>query len=102
MPLVRREWPLYAVRVHWHPFCCDLQPRRLRSRFRAKFFSGSAGMLPAVLLLRYRFNLFDGAFRASQTEAVRQHAEQSEQYARGPQIRANSVRNFFAEFLVGA
>jgi hypothetical protein len=59
-------------------------------------------MLPAVLLSRYRFDLFAGAFRASQTEAVRQHAEQSEQYARGPQIRANSMRKFFAEFLVGA
>jgi hypothetical protein len=51
-------------------------------------------MLPAALLSRYRFDLFAGPFRASQTEAARQHAEQIEQYARGPQIRANSVRNF--------
>jgi hypothetical protein len=52
-------------------------------------------MLPAALLSRYRFDLFAGAFRASQTEAARQHADQSEQYARGPQIRANSARNFY-------
>jgi hypothetical protein len=52
-------------------------------------------MLPAALLSRDRFDSFAGAFRASQTEAVRQHAEQSEQYARGPPIRANSVRNFY-------
>ena len=38
MPRDRREWPPDIVRVHWHPFGCDLQPRRLRSRFRAKNF----------------------------------------------------------------
>src|SRR5260370_12631393 len=38
MPLDRREWPPGIVRVHWHPCCCDLKPRRLRARFRAKFF----------------------------------------------------------------
>src|SRR6266513_2446929 len=57
MPRDRREWPLGTVRVHWHPFCCDLQPRRLRSRFRAKNLCGSAGILPAALLSRYRFDL---------------------------------------------
>jgi hypothetical protein len=55
-------------------------------------------MLPAALLSRYRFDLFTGAFRASRTEAVRQHAEQSEQHARGPpnqsEFRAkNFLRN---------
>src|SRR5882724_3812525 len=57
MPRARREWPPGIVRVHWHPFCCDLQPRRLRSRFRAKNLCGSAGILPAALLSRYRFDL---------------------------------------------
>src|SRR4029453_4661869 len=37
MLLDRREWPLDTVRVHWHPLV-DLKPRRLRSRFRAKYF----------------------------------------------------------------
>src|SRR5207248_2822323 len=38
MPRDRREWPPGIVRVHWHPSCCDLQPRRLRSQFGAKYF----------------------------------------------------------------
>ena len=52
-------------------------------------------MLPTDLLSRYRFDSFAGAFGASRTEAVRQHAEQSEQDAHGPQIRGNSVRDFW-------
>src|SRR5215831_9850278 len=40
MPHDCREWPLYTVRVHWHPLFAIYQPRRLRSRFRAKNLYG--------------------------------------------------------------
>jgi hypothetical protein len=36
MPLDRREWPPCIVHVHWHPLYCDLKPRRMIWRFRAK------------------------------------------------------------------